>query len=80
MFTFCKFITSISKLLIETGWWNNIARSSETRDEFHYIMQCNFFFNNTQVYENYVYEIMLLNAINVLKFKEIMCIAKSNLN
>jgi hypothetical protein len=52
-YTLCKFQTTNHKLSIETGRWNGIDRenrrglkcnSRSIGDEFHYIMECHFFY------------------------------------
>ena len=67
------------KLPIETGRWYGIDRenrqclkcnSRSIGDEFHYIMECHFFFaeNRTQLISRY-----LTQRPTILKFKKIMC-------
>ena len=77
IFTFCKFRTTNTKLPIETGRWNNIARENrkcqlcqenQIGDEFHYIMRCSNFHDKRES----CIEKRYLTRINVLKFKEII--------
>ena len=77
IFTFCKFRTTNTKLPIETGRWNNIARENrkcqlcqenQIGDEFHYIMRCSYFHDKRES----CIEKRYLTRINVLKFKEII--------
>jgi hypothetical protein len=74
IFTFCKFRTTNTKLPIETGRWNNIARENrkcqlcqenQIGDEFHYIMRCSYFHDKRES----CIEKRYLTRINVLKFK-----------
>ena len=77
IFTFCKFRTTNTKLPIETGRWNNIARENrkcqlcqenQIGDEFHYIMRWSYFHDKRES----CIEKRYLTRINVLKFKEII--------
>jgi hypothetical protein len=54
---FCRFRTTNNKLPIEQGGWDNIDRNnricflcnSDIGDEFHYILQCQYFKRNRKL-------------------------------
>ena len=74
---FCRFRTTNHKLPIEQGRWNNIDRndrictlcnSVDIGDEFHYVLQCNFFENFRKLHISKFY----IRHVNILKFRTLM--------
>lgn len=73
---FCRFRTTNHKLPIEQGRWENGDRNnrinflcnSDIGDEFHYILQCQYFKPSRKLLLSKYYN----NHVNVLKFRNLM--------
>ena len=73
---FCRFRTPNHKLPIEQGRWDNIDRNnqicflcnSDIGDEFHYILQCQYFKPSRKLLLSKYYN----NHLNVLKFRNLI--------
>ena len=79
MYEFCRFRILNHKLPIESGRWQNVDRNmricnlcdkKEIGDEFHYILECNYFNNIRNKYIDNHYR----KRQNIIKFGELMSI------
>ena len=84
LYEFCRLRTHNYKLPIESGRWQNLDRNmricnlcveNEIRDEFQYILECNYFNNNQK--KNI--DDRNRKRPNIIKFDELMSIKKIKL-